>query len=48
MTSTSHQDDLNNRADQRNPNNGAYWESRGKDERPDDWEARLAEDWDED
>ena len=30
-----------NRADQMNPNNDAYWESRGYDERPhnwDDWE----------
>ena len=29
-----------NRADQMNPNNDAYWESRGYDERPDDWEDR--------
>ena len=28
-----------NRADQMNPNNDAYWESRGYDERPDDWEG---------
>ena len=27
-----------NRADQMNPNNDAYWESRGLDGRPDDWE----------
>jgi len=29
-----------NRSDQMNPNNDAYWESRGYDERPDDWEYR--------
>ena len=27
-----------NRADQMNPNNDAYWESRGYDGRPDNWE----------
>ena len=26
-----------------NPNNDAYWESRGFDDRPDDWEDRIAE-----
>ena len=30
--------DLDNHANQMNPNNDAYWESRGQDERPDDWE----------
>lgn len=30
-----------NRADQLNPNNDAYWESRGEDGRPDDWETRI-------
>ena len=34
------QDDRDNRADQLNPNNDAYWQSRGDDERPDDWEQR--------
>jgi hypothetical protein len=34
-------DDLDNHADQMNPNNDAYWESRGWDERPDDWEDRI-------
>lgn len=24
-----------------NPNNDAYWESRGYDERPDDWEEQI-------
>jgi len=27
-----------NRSNQLNANNDAYWESRGYDERPDDWE----------
>lgn len=34
----SKQSDLDNHANQLNPNNDAYWESRGYDERPDDWE----------
>lgn len=34
------QDDLDNHADQMNPNNDAYWDSRGEDGRPDDWETR--------
>ena len=33
-----------NRADQMNPNNDAYWESRGFDERPDDWQGRVEDD----
>lgn len=33
-----------NRADQLNPNNDAYWESRGWEERPDDWEDRVDDD----
>lgn len=33
-------DDLDNHADQMNPNNDAYWESRGYDGRPDDWEEK--------
>ncbi len=37
------QDDLDNHSDQLNPNNDTYWESRGYDERPDDWEE-MAED----
>lgn len=39
-------DDLDNHANQSNPNNDAYWESRGYDERPDDWEDWFAEDED--
>ena len=34
-----HDDD--NRANQLNPNNDAYWEARGWDDRPDDWEDRI-------
>ena len=30
-----------NRADQLNPNSDAYWQSRGLDERPEDWEERT-------
>ena len=33
-----------NRADQMNPNNDAYWESRGYGERPDDWERGVDDD----
>jgi hypothetical protein len=40
------QDDLDNHADQLNPNNDAYWQSRGDDERPDDWEDRKVDDED--
>ena len=36
-------DDRDNHADQLNPNNDAYWESRGEDERPEDWEERTEE-----
>lgn len=30
--------DLDNFSNQLNPNNDAYWQSRGHDERPDDWD----------
>lgn len=33
-----------NHSNQRNPNNEAYWESRGYEERPDDWEAQVEKD----
>ena len=33
--------DDDNHANQMNPNNDAYWESRGEDERPDDWDTRV-------
>jgi hypothetical protein len=35
------QDELDNHSNQLNPENDAYWESRGYDERPDDWEDRI-------
>ena len=34
-------DDRNNHANQMNPNNDAYWQSRGYNERPDDWEEQV-------
>jgi hypothetical protein len=34
-------DDLDNHADQLNSNNDAYWQSRGEDERPEDWQQRV-------
>lgn len=30
----------NNHSNQCNDNNDAYWQSRGHDERPDDWEEQ--------
>ena len=39
----SRQPDLDNHANQLNPNNDAYWESRGFDERPDEREERARE-----
>lgn len=36
----THKDDIDNHSNQCNSNNDAYWESRGYDERPDDWEDR--------
>lgn len=32
-------DDLDNHANQLNDNNDAYWQSRGYDERPEDYES---------
>ncbi|PYF08661.1 hypothetical protein C8J30_11280 [Rhodobacter viridis] len=40
--------DNDNRSNQMNPNNDAYWESRGHDTRPDDWYDRCYGDDDED
>lgn len=37
------QSDLDNHANQMNPNNDEYWHSRGRDERPDDWDERIDE-----
>jgi hypothetical protein len=36
--------DNDNRANQLNENNNAYWQSRGSDERPDDWDESSDED----
>ena len=33
--------DQDNRSDQLNQNNDAYWQSRGESLRPDDWEDRI-------
>ncbi|MDC9511457.1 hypothetical protein PSH54_19990 [Pseudoalteromonas sp. Angola-30] len=35
------QHDDDNRSQQLNPEHDAYWQSRGEDERPDDWEDLL-------
>ena len=44
------QDELDNRANQLKPNNNAYWQSRGYDERPDNWDDLISGedgfDWD--
>ena len=40
----SRNDYPDNRANQLNPNNDAYWESRGYGGRPDDWEDRIDRD----
>ena len=34
-------EDDDNHSDQLNPNNDAYWQSRGEDERPDDWQEQT-------
>ena len=36
----SRKDERDNRSNQMNPNNDAYWTSRGHDERPDDWQEQ--------
>lgn len=38
MNSHYSQDELDNHSNQLNPNNDAYWTSRGYDKRPDDWD----------
>lgn len=40
----SRQSDLDNHSNQMNPNNDAYWQSRGEDERPDDWVEQSEQD----
>ena len=37
-------EELDNHANQMNPNNDAYWSSRGEDERPEDWKDLMDED----
>ena len=37
----SKQGAADNHSNQLNPNNDTYWQSRGWDERPDDWEKRA-------
>lgn len=32
-----------NRSNQLNPNNDAYWQSRGFDERPNDWHTHVVQ-----
>lgn len=34
------QADLDNHSNQLNDNNDAYWQSRGHDDRPDDWQSQ--------
>ena len=41
-------DDDDNHSNQMNSNNDAYWQARGEDERPDDWQERGQADEDED
>ena len=36
-------DDRTNHANQMNPNNDAYWQARGYNERPDDWEDQVGQ-----
>jgi hypothetical protein len=36
----SHQSDMDNHANQLNDNNDAYWQSRGEEERPEDWQTQ--------
>jgi len=35
--------ELDNHANQLNPEHDAYWQSRGEEERPDNWEEQLQE-----
>ena len=36
--------DQDNHANQLNPNNDSYWQSRGEEDRPEDWEDRSEDD----
>ena len=42
MSGKSNQND-DDRSVQLNPNNDAYWQSRGEESRPDDWEDQSEE-----
>jgi hypothetical protein len=37
-------EDLDNYSRQLDPENDAYWQSRGEDERPEDWQERIEQD----
>jgi hypothetical protein len=37
----SQKSDQDNHSNQLNPNNDAYWESRGYDERPEEWDDEI-------
>lgn len=37
----SQKSDQDNHSNQLNPNNDAYWQSRGEDERPAEWEEEI-------
>ena len=39
----SRQSDLDNHANQLNPNNDEYWQSRDYEDRPEDWEQSTTE-----
>jgi hypothetical protein len=39
----SKQSDLDNHTNQLNENNDAFWQSRGYDERPEDWSGKANE-----
>ena len=44
MSHDPDKDDRDNRTVQLNPTSDAYWQSRGEDERPEDWQQRIADD----
>jgi len=44
MANDPNQADADNHANQLNSNNDAYWQSRGEDERPDNWQNQDDED----
>ena len=43
MADDRDQAELDNHANQLNDNNDAYWQSRGEDQRPEDWQDRKDE-----